>query len=88
MRQPISVHEDSTACFSGGRTLVMRQPSSTRSSVAPAIPSAKEKPTVHQIQWLGSPKAIPASIAMTARMATINQPRRRPSTPPINGGSY
>jgi hypothetical protein len=37
MRQPISVQDDSTACFSGGRTLVMRQPSITRSSVAPAV---------------------------------------------------
>ena len=33
-------------CFTGGRTLVMRQPSSTGSRVAPAIPSAKENPTL------------------------------------------
>ncbi len=62
MRQPISVHEDSNACFSGGRTLVMRQPSMTRSSVAPANPSATEKAMVQPSQWAGSPKAMrPAS---------------------------
>ena len=46
MRQPISVHDDSTACFSGGRTLVMRQPSITRSSVAPANPRASDSTIV------------------------------------------
>ena len=56
MRHPISVQDDKTACFSGGRTLVMRQPSTTRSRVAPAKPKATENTTVQASRCAGSPK--------------------------------
>ena len=88
MRQPISVQDDSTACFSGGRTLVMRQPSITRSSVAPANPRASDSTIVQASRCAGSAEGNAGKRGHDAELRDDDPAARRPNSCPNKGGSY